>query len=69
MGFNSGFKGLIYFVIELFGRVSGWLVQSRFVCLSMHSAEWANSSITNYINWHQYCNFSEGQTASSLMMV
>jgi len=28
-----------------------------------------NSLITKYINWYHYCNFSEAQTASSLMMV
>jgi hypothetical protein len=28
-----------------------------------------NSSITKYFNWNQYCNFSEAQTASSLMTV
>jgi len=28
-----------------------------------------DSLITQYINWHQYCNFSEAQTASSLMTV
>jgi len=28
-----------------------------------------NSLITQYINWHHYCIFSEAQTASSLMMV
>jgi len=34
-----------------------------------HAATWPNSSITQYINWCQYCNLSEAQTASSLMMV
>jgi len=29
MGFNSGFKGLIYFVIKLFGRVAAYLAKHR----------------------------------------
>jgi len=41
MGFNSGFKGLIYFIIELFGRVVAY------------AATRPNSSIMKYINWYQ----------------
>jgi len=48
---------LKYFVIELFGRVAAY------------AATRPNSSITKYFNWHQYCNFCEAQTVSSLMMV
>jgi len=50
-------RQLIYFVIELFGHVAAY------------AATWPNSLITKYINWRQYCNFSEAQTASSLMAV
>jgi len=34
-----------------------------------HAATRPNSLITKYFNRHQYCNFSEAQTAGSLMMV
>jgi len=38
MGFNSGLKGLIYFVIEQFGRVAAY------------AATRPNCSITKYFN-------------------
>jgi len=48
---------LIYFFIKLFSRISAY------------AATRLNSLIMKYINWHQYCDFSEAQTASSPMMV
>jgi hypothetical protein len=57
---------VVPYVIKFWG-----LCFHKFKIFWKHAATRPNSLTTKYvyINWHQYCNFSEAQIASSLMMV